>query len=178
MINNIEKGIKFEYEIIKKYKTYLPEELIELWENYGLAKLFNGYIKVINPDNYKDLLNDSYFRGNISIPIFVTGFGDIITIEEGEYIGIIRFKNGNFNIVAKNIKRFLQNINDEYFQNKYFELNQYEKAVNRLGELEDDECFGYVPLLGLGGSEKVENLQKVKIKEHIELITQLVGKIE
>ena len=178
MINNIEKGIKFEYEIIKKYKTYLPEELIELWENYGLAKLFNGYIKVINPDNYKDLLNDSYFRGNISIPIFVTGFGDIITIEEGEYIGIIRFKNGNFNIVAKNIKRFLQNINDEYFQNKYFELNQYEKAVNRLGELEDDECFGYVPLLGLGGSEKVENLQKVKIKEHIELIIQLVGKIE
>lgn len=178
MINNIEKGIKFEYEIIKKYKPYLSEELIELWENYGLAKLFNGYIKVINPDNYKDILNDSYFRGNISIPIFVTGFGDIITIEEGEYIGIIRFKNGNFNIVAKNIKRFLQNINNEYFQNKYFELNQYEKAVNRLGELEDDECFGYVPLLGLGGSEKVENLQKVKIKEHIELIIQLVGKIE
>ena len=34
-----------------------------------------------------------------------------------------------------------------------------------------DECYGYVPLLGLGGSEKVDNLQKVKIKEHI--ITRL-----
>jgi len=26
-----------------------------------------------------------------------------------------------------------------------------------------DECFGYVPLLGLGGTEKVENLQKVRL---------------
>ena len=29
----------------------------------------------------------------------------------------------------------------------------------------------------LGGSEKVQNLKKVKIREHIELISQLVGKI-
>ena len=34
-----------------------------------------------------------------------------------------------------------------------------------------------MPLLGLGGSEKVQNLKKVKIIEHIELISQLVGKI-
>ena len=34
-----------------------------------------------------------------------------------------------------------------------------------------------MPLLGLGGSEMVDNLNKVKNREHIELITQLVGKI-
>ena len=49
--------------------------------------------------------------------------------------------------------------------------------MKKLGKLEYDECFGYVPLLGLGGSEKVDNLDKVKIREHIEIITQLVGKI-
>lgn len=47
-----------------------------------------------------------------------------------------------------------------------------------MGVLKYDECFGYVPLLALGGSEKVENLKKVKIKEHIKLITQMVGKIQ
>ena len=41
-----------------------------------------------------------------------------------------------------------------------------------------DECFGYTPLLGLGGSEKTENLEKVNPKVHIELIAQLVGRIE
>ena len=59
----------------------------------------------------------------------------------------------------------------------YFQIPQYIEAVNKLGKLEQDECFGYVPLLGLGGSEKVQNLKKVKIREHIELISQLVGKI-
>ncbi len=47
-----------------------------------------------------------------------------------------------------------------------------------MGELEFDESFGYTPLLGIGGSEKIENLEKVKTKEHIEIITQMVGRIE
>lgn len=76
-----------------------------------------------------------------------------------------------------NFKRFIQNLGDDYFLEKYFQIPQYIEAVNKLGKLEQDEFFGYVPLLGLGGSEKVQNLKKVKIREHIELISQLVGKI-
>ena len=91
MINDIKKGCQLESEVINKYKSILPKELLELWKDYGLAKMCNGYIRVINPDDYQEMLNDSYFRGNISVPIFITAFGDIITIEEGEYIGIVRF---------------------------------------------------------------------------------------
>jgi hypothetical protein len=46
------------------------------------------------------------------------------------------------------------------------------------GSLAYDECFGYVPLLGLGGFERVKNLQKVKIKEQLMLITELLGPFE
>ena len=60
---------------------------------------------------------------------------------------------------------------------KYFQIPQYLEAVNKFGMLEPDECFGYVPLLGLGGREDIDNISKVKIKEHIELISQMVGKI-
>lgn len=80
-------------------------------------------------------------------------------------------------MLAKSFKRFMQNLGDDYFLEKYFQVPQYTEAVNKLGNLEQDECFGYVPLLGLGGSEKVDNLDKVKIREHIELISQMVGKI-
>jgi hypothetical protein len=41
-----------------------------------------------------------------------------------------------------------------------------------------NECFGYVPLFGLGGPEKVDNLNKVKLIEHIYLTTQIMGQIE
>ena len=173
----IEKGQDIKQELLQRYKTILPDELIEIWEDNGLARLRGGYLKVVNPEDYQELLKETYFRGNISVPILVTAFGDIVTFGEGQYIGMVKYKNGNFAMLAKNFKRFIQNLGDDYFLEKYFQIPQYIEAVNKLGKLEQDECFGYVPLLGLGGSEKVQNLKKVKIREHIELISQLVGKI-
>ncbi|WP_296585518.1 T6SS immunity protein Tdi1 domain-containing protein [Ruminococcus sp.] len=60
---------------------------------------------------------------------------------------------------------------------EYLSIEKYNAAVKKYGKLEYDECFGYVPLLGLGGKESVNNLKKVKIKEHIALITEMVGEI-
>ncbi len=173
----IEKGIEIEKDLIKKYESILPGELLEIWENYGQANLLDGYLRVINPEEYQVLLTETYFRGKVSIPIMTTAFGDIITLEKGEYIGIVRYKNGNFIIAVDGFDLFIQNLTDDYFVKKYLQIPQYEEAVKRLGKLEQDECFGYVPLLGLGGSEKVENLNKVNTKVHIELITQLAGRI-
>lgn len=150
---------------------------MNIWRNYGLGSMYNGYIKIINPEEFQELLNETYFRGKISVPILVTAFGDIITLEEGQYIGMVKYKNGSFGMLAANFNRFMQNLTEDYYMKKYFQISQYAEAVKKLGELEHDECFGYVPLLGLGGSEKVDNLDKVKIREHIELISQMVGNI-
>lgn len=173
----IEKGQDIKEKLLQKYKTIVPDELIKIWEDYGFGRLIGGYLKVINPEDYQELLNETYFRGNISIPILATVFGDIVTLEEGQYIGMVKYKNGNFVMLAKSFERFMQNLENEYFLEKYFQIPQYTEAVNKLGKLEQGECFGYVPLLGLGGSEKVDNLDKVKIREHIELISQMVGKV-
>ncbi|WP_442787264.1 T6SS immunity protein Tdi1 domain-containing protein [Flavobacterium suncheonense] len=39
--------------------------------------------------------------------------------------------------------------------------------------MEADECYTFVPALALGGDEKITNLQKVKIKENLEILAQL-----
>ena len=57
----------------------------------------------------------------------------------------------------------------------FFALEEYAQAVEKYGDLAYDECFGYVPLLALGGKEDVEHLKKIKMKEHIAVITQLTG---
>lgn len=69
--------------------------------------------------------------------------------------------------ILKDFKK-ISNVNDELINNE---------AVEKYGHLEYDECFGYVPLLALGGKESVDNLKKVKIHEHIVLITEIAGKI-
>lgn len=106
MIKDFVKVADMPKEVIEKYKSEVPVELIDIWENQGLGTFLNGYLKVINPDDYSELVRDSYFRGYISIPIFVTAFGDIITWEEKKYVVIIKYKNGSFNIMIKNLLIF------------------------------------------------------------------------
>ena len=44
----IEKGQDIKQELLQRYKTILPDELIEIWEDNGLARLMGGYLKVVN----------------------------------------------------------------------------------------------------------------------------------
>lgn len=167
-----------ETQLLEKYKDYLPNEIMFIWEKYGFGTFMRGYLKMINPEEYMDLLQISYFAADKAIPIMVTAFGDIITWEEGRYMMLISIKEQEIYCLADGMKYIWEDMNDDYFTKKYFELKQYDKAVAKYGELAYDECFGYTPLLGMGGSKKIANLEKVKIKEHIELITAMMGRIE
>lgn len=79
--------------------------------------------------------------------------------------------------MISNYDLFLVLLNDNSFVSRFFQIDLYEKAVDKYGTLNYDECFGYVPILALGGKESVNNLKKVKIREHIALITELAGGI-
>ena len=66
---------------------------------------------------------------------------------------------------------------EDSLRNEFFDLNLYEKAVKKYGELEYNQSFCFVPLLGLGGKKSIDNLDKGDTLTHIYLITELVGKV-
>ena len=107
--------------------------------------------------------------------MFVTAFGDIITWEENAYVGIVQYNIQDLDIMIKRMDRFIEYVDDEDFKDDYFDIPLYKKAVAKHGELAYDECFGFVPLLALGGSKDVEHMDKVKVLEHICLMYQLTG---
>ena len=152
LFEKFEINITANDDTIKKYSEKLPTELLSVWTEYGFGSILDGYLKVINPDEYSPIIEMSYFRAGVSIPIFITAFGDIITWEENKYIGIIRYKKGNFKIISSGFKHFFSDLQDDYFIEKYLEMDKYNEAIKNLGLIQYDECFGYVPLLGLGGS--------------------------
>ena len=176
-IEKYESVIKADAATINKYRGIVPDELLAVWEEYGFGYMLNGYLRVINPDDYKALVRETYFRGDISIPIFTTAFGDVINWEEGRYIRMVKYKNGTFHGMAAGFKFFFPDLEDEEFVKEFLEIEQYEAALQLLPMPKLDECYGYTPLLALGGSEKVENLRVVKIKEHIHLISQVIGMV-
>ena len=175
-LKDFELHSKVPTEVIEKYKDKIPPELLEIWQEYGFGTFANGYMKIINPDEYMDVLERSYFASDYSIPLFATGLADIVTLQKGEYIGLVKYRRGEAPLHLYDFVDFIEDLEDpetiEFLDNE-----QYERAVQLHGSLAYDECFGYVPLLALGGSELPEKLCKVAIIPHIDLITELDGEL-
>ena len=165
-------------ETLEKYQGLVPPELFEIWKDYGYGTFFNGYLKIINPVEYQEILEESYFDGKISLPIFTTGFGDIIYWRNNEYLGLIEYRKNQNDVLSYGFDFFFSDLISGKRLVQKLDKSLYNEAVSKYGSLKYDECFGFVPLLLLGGAEKLENLQKVKIKTHIDLITQSIGRIE
>ena len=79
----IKSGSKVDSNIILKYKNIMPNEIINLWENYGYCSLLNDYLRMINPDYYLELLKRTYYNGNNAIPVLLptNNSGDNTIIE-------------------------------------------------------------------------------------------------
>lgn len=164
--------------IVKEYITKVPDELIEIWKNYGFGSIKSGYLKIVNPTEWLNVLTESYYVDKEAIPIFVTGMGDIIVIDSKGYFMLINYRKRMIKGVGKSFKTFFMMLGSAPMLDELFFWNTYLEAVEMYGTLEYDECFGYVPLLGIGGAERIDNLQKVKIKEHIQIITEFMGPIK
>ncbi|WP_339178191.1 T6SS immunity protein Tdi1 domain-containing protein [Paenibacillus sp. FSL H8-0317] len=164
--------------VIENYKGLIPTEITDIWSEYGFGSILNGYLKIINPDDFKGILVDLYVRHEDSIPLFTTSMGDLIVWEKGRYLNLLNYRKGTVNVIAAGFDFFLEDINDESFLEEELDWLPFTEAIEKYGEIKFDECFGYVPILGLGGYERIESLSKVKLIEHIYLITQFMGPIE
>lgn len=177
-MKNFHLAHKPENDLIIKYEQLLPVKLIQLWQEHGFGSIADGYLKIVNPADFEELLKEVYspvFKN--PIVMFATGMADLI-VWENNYTVLLNCRYGLSKVIESGFNYFLEDIDDKEFIDDELKGGNYFKAQNKLGEIAFDECYGYVPLLGSGGAEKAENLVKVKIKEHISIIAQMLGKID
>ena len=163
-------------ETVSKYKGRIPEQFIGIWKEYGFGTFLGGYFKLINPDDFLDFTQKSYFEKS-AIPLLATALGDIVVWEDNAYFFILQYRYNNFSSLARGFKVFEKLLDETEYFFKKVQAKNFNEALQLLGVPAYDECFGYVPLLSLGGSEKPENLQKVKLREHLEIMYQAQGGI-
>lgn len=77
--------------LCEKYASSLPPELLNVWQNYGFGTLLDGCLKIINPDEYQDLLHDTYGLSDSAIPVFATAFAGLLTWEKGRYLRFVNY---------------------------------------------------------------------------------------
>ncbi|WP_024480405.1 T6SS immunity protein Tdi1 domain-containing protein [Cellulophaga baltica] len=172
---------KVHEKLISDFKGKLPDELLKFWAEFGFGVYMDEFLKIINPNEYQDSLNESYINPNNTEIVFaITAFGDYL-VWTGDAIRLIKFRYGSYNIIENDDDMtwfFDMDLADDAYASDIFKIQIYKETFSLLGSLAFDECYGYVPILAAGGAEKVENVEKVKIIEHLSIITQFTGKID
>lgn len=171
---------------LAKYANTAPKELITLWQEVGFGTFYNALFRLLPPEEFI-FWDDAYIgeSGQIKpqIPFMITAFGDIFvwvydTCLNESYVAYINIRKGTWKIGASNVKILF---NVRILSNtciKMFDLEMFPALVSKLGRLEEDECYGYVPALALGGDNDIDKVERVKFVPYIDLICQSLGDFE
>lgn len=158
---------------ILEFSGDLPRAFISLWEDYGFASFHEGLFWLINPKEWESITAEFNMAPNDILPILRSSFGDIVYIDKMQSVWQLTPIFGLNEEVIDNLDDYFNVLmcTENYYKNA-FSLKQHRIAKKRLGLINEDECYGFEPLLSLGGSEDVENMVKVKAREHLALIAQ------
>ncbi|GAA5089374.1 DUF1851 domain-containing protein [Chryseobacterium ginsengisoli] len=165
-------------ENLETIKQHLPEDLFVFLQK-GKGSYMDGFLWIVNPIEYKDIVDEVYLPlQNPSICFARDAFGNLYLWEDNSII-FVDINHSKQEVVGRKATVFFDlKMTDKGFLEKRLPYNNFLEAKNILGELQSDECYGYQHLLGMGGSEKITNLKKIKVKEYISITAQALGKIQ
>ena len=169
---------------IERYRGKLPDQLLAYWEEHGWCGYADGLFWTVNPQEYEPALEawigDTLFMKQDAYHVVArSAFGDLYMWGEKTGSSLEVSATGSFCIPRTS--RFVGERMDfgvrVFFGGISREENDFEgmfsSALKKLGRLKQDEMYGFVPALALGGPATLDHLQKVKAVEHLVLLAQL-----
>ena len=168
---------------IQRYSGILPDRLLDYWQEHGWSGYGDGLFWTVNPQEYEPILEPWLSASGLKMDekhfvIARSAFGELyvwgarsgLLLTVSSYLGRYSHLNLEQTIdLNTQIGAFfyMRNLTDDRLD------GLFDEALARLGSLKPDEVYGFVPALALGGSLTVDNLQKVKIIEYLEFLSQL-----
>jgi hypothetical protein len=172
---------------IERYRGKLPDQLLSYWQEYGWCGYAEGLFWTVNPQEYEPVcdawIGDTEFMEKDAYHIIARGaFGELyffgektgssLTITPSDALALpsdYRPKDLN-----QHVRSFFGSRNPG--SNDLSDADNkllFARALKKLGRLQRDEMYGFVPALALGGPVTLEHLQKVKAVEHLVMLAQL-----
>jgi hypothetical protein len=179
-------------ETLDRYRGKLPDRLLGYWEEFGFCGYGDGLFWTVNPADYEEILElwlkDTPLWGRENYYVIArTAFGKLYVWGD---------KTGSATVIISHQQTIMPNdmpsepINKEKierFIGIFFSLKTkksleaydndekplFKKALKKLGQLEADEMYAFVPALALGGLADLKFLKKVKLQEQLSILAQL-----
>ena len=174
LFNDYKSHTEVETALISKYGNKLPVQILDLWKKYGFGSFYEGYLKMINPDEYKEPLARLYVNGDNAIPVFVTSFGDLIVWEDNSVFNLILLKDFRIEKLADTFETLCDDLLCHRYD-KLFDMDIYHEFISGDRTMAFDKCLISMPLSFFSGEKKEENLFQVKISRLFEVVQELLG---
>jgi hypothetical protein len=179
LIKHLEKQNALDCQLLgsgelERYAKYSNKSLLELWQKEGFCGYDDGLWWFTPPDRLDEVLK-SFLPNMLDAHVLArTAFGDLF----------IHSVNNKISVFSPRLKEMV--LTDEEFEfffevlliNEEFKLDILEKelfnqAQKKIGPINHEECYGFLPPLKLGGNFSLENLEKVKLMEHLMILSQV-----
>ena len=178
-------------EKIEKFRGHLPDKLLEYWQVYGWCGYANGLFWTVDPDEWEgeleswigdtDLMEkDAYYVIGRSAfgKLFLWGKNSGQSLKVNTPWGMIfpsfneeEFKDDGPDLTLQLFFSVLSR--DGLDEEDEKEKPLFERALKKLGVLDHNTMYGFVPALALGGTPKLENLQKLDAHVHLDILSQV-----
>jgi hypothetical protein len=160
---------------LEKYRAVLPEILIASWEQFGFQRFGDGFLWSVNPDDFREVVSGLVYPDQIpeSHVLFRTAFGDLLI---GYQSKLVHFSAATLHhsLLAGTLDQVIDvHLGERDFANSIFFLKEFKTAKRRLGAPAESEVYGVALGKPLGGDFTADRLQKLDLKEHLNLLAKL-----
>lgn len=162
-------------ETIRAYEGQVPAEVTELWRTDGAGLVGDGYFRLVDPGRAAQMLEGVIGLPEASTVLFTTALGDLVVHVNGLYL-VYKPRWGVIDLVeGASFDELVALVEDPAQRDVAWEWQPYPAARDRDGAPGFEQCYGFVPLLALGGRPDAGNLQLSGLYEHLAVIAQLAG---
>ncbi|CAM4086369.1 GAD-like domain-containing protein [Roseateles saccharophilus] len=178
-------------EKIEQFRGQLPDKLLEYWQEHGWCAYAQGLLWTVDPAEWEDALDswigETKFMELDSFHVIArTAFGELILWGKntGQSLKIVPAYGWAFPAfdaetfarrgADKELQLFFSSSSREAYDMKDVDDQPlFERALAKLGPLDHDTMYGFVPALALGGEASLDRLQKLKAQVHLDILAQM-----
>lgn len=163
---------------LKEYRAKLPDALIAEWEEVGWCAYGDGLIWIVYPDELKAPVKEWLGASSKALAFARSAFGHLFLWDD-EGAHMLDPQHGTIATLINKIELvFNSTLCSKAYLDTVLDQKLFHKALKKLGPLEYDECYGFEPAIALGGPGTLSTLKKVKLREHLSILAQLIDEIQ
>jgi hypothetical protein len=173
---------------IDRYRSKVPDAMIEFWQLHGTGTILNGYFQFCDPCDYASIVKlifdgDSHLKPEQTYMLGFGAFGSMILwneVYQNVDVDLVRghvscrsLVSGKANDPNTALTTVLIMLDSPTFDEYDADAEKlFEPARSTLGTLAVGQVYGFKPILAFGGNRALSSLAIYDSKPHMAILAQ------